>query len=197
MPQKSFFEFTVNDITSEPIPLSNYKGKKAYLLVNVASAWGLTKQNYAELQVLYDRYSSKGLEILAFPCNNFGSQEPGSNKEILAFAQDKGATFPILGKLECENGDGDKTDPLYNWLKTQRANILGFESLMWNFSKFLCNTDGVVVERFGPKSSPFSIEADILKLLNAPPAEESSSKGKGEETTVDSPAAVSESTPTK
>jgi glutathione peroxidase len=124
----------------------------------------LTAKNYQELQELYVKYSDKGFEILAFPCNNFGGQEPGTNAEVLAFAKGKGATFPILGKVECENGDA--TVPIYKWLKSTKKGPLGVESLMWNFAKFLCDKDGQIVERYAPTSSPLSFEKDIVKLLN-------------------------------
>jgi len=117
---------------------------------------------------LYQKYgpnstSENKLEILAFPCNNFGAQEPGTNDEILKFATDKGATFPILGKLECDKGDA--THPVYAYLKSKKTGLLG-ETLIWNFAKFLCDKDGVPVARFGPKSNPLSFEKDIVDLLN-------------------------------
>lgn len=123
----------------------------------------MTAQNYAELQELYKKYNTKGLEILAFPCNNFGGQEPGSNKDVLAFAANKGATFPILGKVECEAADD--TTPLYKYLKSTKKGPLGVESLMWNFAKFLCDKDGVPVGRYVPTTTPLAIENDIVKLL--------------------------------
>lgn len=116
------------------------------------------------MQQLYAKHGSNGLEILAFPCNSFGQQEPGTNQEIEKFARDKGATFPVLGKVNCENGD--ETDPLYVFLKDSvPAGILG-KGLKWNFAKFLCNAEGVPVARYGPQSSPLSFEKDIVKLLN-------------------------------
>jgi len=123
----------------------------------------LTKQNYAELQILYSKYGTTGLEILAFPCNNFGSQEPGANAEVLEFAKGKGATFPILGKLECENGA--KTAPLYEFLKQDLSGGVLGQTLKWNFTKFLCDAEGVPVKRFGPQESPLSFESHIKALL--------------------------------
>lgn len=111
---------------------------------------------------MYSKYSSKGLEILAFPCNDFGGQEPGSNSEVAAFAKGKGATFPILGKVACEK---EATVPVYKYLKTSKKGPLGAETLLWNFAKFLCDADGVPIKRFPPTSSPLSFEADIVKLL--------------------------------
>jgi len=124
----------------------------------------LTNQNYAEFEQLYTKYSAQGLEILAFPCNNFGAQEPGTNEEILRFAQGKGAKYPVLGKLECENGA--KTHPLFMFLRgSVSGGILG-PALKWNFSKFLCDAKGVPVKRFAPTSSPLSFEQDIKDMLN-------------------------------
>lgn len=106
---------------------------------------------------------SRGFEILAFPCNNFGKQEPGTNEEILAFAKSKGATFPVLGKVECENGAA--THPVYKYLKSVLDNGMLGPSLKWNFTKFLCDAEGVPVKRYGPQESPLSFEKDIVALL--------------------------------
>lgn len=126
----------------------------------------MTNQNYLELKQLYEKYSSRGLEILAFPCNNFGGQEPGTNAEILEFARQKGASYPIFGKLECDNDP--ITDPLYKFLKSSLSvgflGLLG-RGLKWNFAKFLCDANGVPIKRYLPVNSPLSIEADILALL--------------------------------
>lgn len=110
-----------------------------------------------------DVRSSKGLEILAFPCNNFGSQEPGSNADILRFATKKGATFPILGKLECENGD--KTHVVYQFLKASVPAGMFGRALKWNFTKFICDANGVPQRRYSPTTSPLSLEKDILAYL--------------------------------
>lgn len=106
---------------------------------------------------------SSGLEILAFPCNNFGKQEPGSNLEIKKFATLKGAEYPVFGKLECDNGDS--THPLYMFLKSNVSGGLLGDGLKWNFAKFLCDADGVPVKRYLPTSSPLSIEKDIVELI--------------------------------
>mmetsp|Transcript_14789 Transcript_14789/g.32645 ORF Transcript_14789/g.32645 Transcript_14789/m.32645 type:complete len:119 (-) Transcript_14789:374-730(-) len=118
------------------------------------------------MATLYSKYSSQGLEILAFPCNNFGGQEPGSNAEVQRFAKGKGAEYPVLGKVECDNKD--KTDPLYQYLmKALPGGVLG-DGLKWNFAKFLCDADGVPVKRFPPPSSPLSFEQDIRALVMKP-----------------------------
>jgi glutathione peroxidase len=120
-------------------------------------------QNYEEMKILYERHSQNGLEILAFPCNNFYAQEPGTNTEIQAFAKAQGATFPVLGKVDCNNGK--QTHPLYVYL-TRALNFLPMgRSVKWNYAKFLCNEDGKVVSRYFPTTSPLGIEKDILKLL--------------------------------
>lgn len=108
---------------------------------------------------------SDGLEILAFPCNNFGKQEPGTNEEIKKFAQLKGAEYPVFGKLECENGD--ITHPLYVFLKESVSGGLLGDGLKWNFAKFLCDQNGTPVKRYFPPQSPLSIEQDILDLIAA------------------------------
>ena len=117
------------------------------------------------MRVLYDRYGGeKGkFEILGFPCNNFGSQEPGTDEEIQMFAEKKGAKFPVLGKLECENGS--VTHPLYLFLRSSLSGGILGPSLKWNFTKFLCDKNGIPIKRFGPTSSPLSFEKDIQELI--------------------------------
>lgn len=111
----SIFDFDIPNSSGTSMNLGkSFKGKKAYLIVNVASNCGLTSSNYDELKMLHDSYSGKGLQILAFPCNNFGAQEPGSNEDIQGFAKYNEIKFPVLGKLECQNGDS--THPLYRFL---------------------------------------------------------------------------------
>lgn len=110
---------------------------------------------------MYSKYKSKGLEILAFPCNQFGGQEPGTNSEIKAFAQSKGARFPLFAKIEV-NGDG--ADPLYKWLKKEKGELLSAD-IKWNFAKFLLNREGKVVNRYAPPQSPLSFENDVADLL--------------------------------
>ena len=111
---------------------------------------------------MYAKYSSD-LEILAFPCNNFGSQEPGTNSEILQFAKDKGAVFPILGKLKCENGDN--TAPFYKFLRASIPNGVFGQGLKWNFSKFLCDQNGIPIKRYAPTANPLSIVPDIEEII--------------------------------
>jgi len=110
---------------------------------------------------LYEKYNQQGLEILAFPCNQFGKQEPGSNAEIQEFAKGKGATFPVLGKLEV---NGPNESPLYTYLKSKQGGFMG-SAIKWNFGKFLCR-NGVPVKRYAPTDSPLSFEKDIVAELN-------------------------------
>lgn len=123
----------------------------------------MTNQNYEELRLLYEKYGDD-LEILAFPCNNFGSQEPGTNAEIVEFATSKGAKFPILGKVDCENGL--QTVPVFNFLRASIPNGIFGQGLKWNFCKFLCDKNGIPVKRFMPITSPLQIEADIRELIS-------------------------------
>lgn len=158
---KSVHEFVVKDARGNDVDLSTYKGK-VLLIVNVASQCGLTNSNYTELTQLYDKYKDKGLEILAFPCNQFGSQEPGNNEEIMQFACTRfKAEFPIFDKVDV---NGKEATPLYKFLKKAKGGIFG-DGIKWNFSKFLVDQDGNVVDRYAPTTSPSSIEKDIKKLL--------------------------------
>jgi glutathione peroxidase len=135
---------------------------KVLLIVNVASQCGFTSQ-YKELQALYDEFHTQGLEILAFPCNQFGGQEPGSPEQIQAFCSARfGVTFPVFQKTDV---NGANTHPLFAYLKTAAPGLLGTEAIKWNFTKFLVNRDGLPVKRFASASAPASIGADIKKLL--------------------------------
>lgn len=142
-------------------PITDYAGK-VLLVVNVASQCGFTSQ-YKELQGLYDEFHSQGLEILAFPCNQFGGQEPGTPQQIEAFCSNRfGVNFPVFQKT---NVNGSNTHPLFEYLKTAAPGLLGTEAIKWNFTKFLVNRNGLPVKRFASASSPASISADIKKLL--------------------------------
>ena len=135
---------------------------KVLLVVNVASECGFTSQ-YKDLQTLYEEFHSRGLEILAFPCNQFGGQEPGTPQQIEEFCSTKfGITFPIFQKTDV---NGPHTHPLFVYLKTAAPGLLGTEAIKWNFTKFLIGRDGLPVKRYASASSPASISADIQKLL--------------------------------
>ena len=141
--------------------MSAYVGK-VLLIVNVASQCGFTSQ-YKELQDLYDDFHTRGLEILAFPCNQFGGQEPGTPEQIEAFCSSRfGVTFPVFQKTDV---NGLNTHPLFEHLKTAAPGLLGTEAIKWNFTKFLVGRNGLPVKRFASASSPASISADIQKLL--------------------------------
>ncbi|KAJ6802810.1 putative glutathione peroxidase 2 [Iris pallida] len=160
-PPKSIYDFTVKDINGNDVNLSIYTGK-VLLIINVASKCGLTDWNYKDLNVLYEKYKDKGFEILAFPCNQFGGQEPGSNDEIKEVACTRfKAEFPIFDKIEV---NGKEAAPLYKYLKSQKGGVLG-DRIKWNFTKFLVTKDGKVVERYAPTTGPLKIEKDIQKLL--------------------------------
>ncbi|KAF7810272.1 putative phospholipid hydroperoxide glutathione peroxidase [Senna tora] len=160
---RSIHDFTVKDARGNEVNLGQYKGK-VLLIVNVASQCGLTNSNYTELNQLYEKYKGKGLEILAFPCNQFGAQEPGSNEQILEFACTRfKAEFPIFDKVDV---NGDNAAPLYKHLKSSKGGLFG-DNIKWNFSKFLVDKEGNVVERYAPTTSPLSIEKDLQKLLSA------------------------------
>ncbi|KAG6485202.1 probable phospholipid hydroperoxide glutathione peroxidase [Zingiber officinale] len=159
--EKSIYDFTVKDIDGKDVSLSKFKGK-VLLFVNVASQCGLTSSNYTELSHIYDKYKTQGFEILAFPCNQFGGQEPGSNSEIKEFACTRfKAEYPIFDKIDV---NGPNTAPLYQFLKSSAGGFLG-GLIKWNFEKFLVDKNGKVMERYMPTTSPFQIEKDIQKLL--------------------------------
>lgn len=122
----------------------------------------MTAQNYAEFTEVYTKYNPRGLQVLGFPCNQFGSQEPGTNEEIQRFAASKGAKYPIFAKIDV---NGSNTIPLYKYLKSEAGGFLGAD-IKWNFSKFLLDADGKVYKRYGPQESPLSFTSDIETLLN-------------------------------
>lgn len=154
------FTATLNNGTEQP--LSAYRGK-AVLVVNVASKCGFTPQ-YRGLQALYEQLAPRGFEILAFPCDQFGHQEPGTDAEIAGFCEKNfGVGFPLFQKIEV-NGKG--AHPLYVWLKAQKGGVLG-SAIKWNFSKFLVAPDGTVVERFAPTTKPESLAAQVEAILPA------------------------------
>ncbi|WJX53935.1 putative phospholipid hydroperoxide glutathione peroxidase 6, mitochondrial [Trifolium repens] len=160
---QSIHDFTVKDAKGNDVNLGDYKGK-VLLIVNVASQCGLTNSNYTELTQLYDKYKSKGLEILAFPCNQFGGQEPGSLEEIQNTVCTRfKAEFPIFDKVDVNGSDAA---PIYKYLKSSKGGLFG-DGIKWNFAKFLVDKNGNVVDRYAPTTSPLSIEKDLVKLLAA------------------------------
>ena len=157
----SIYDFTCKTATGEEQPLSAFKGK-VLLIVNTASKCGFTPQ-FEGLEALHEAHATKGLAVLGFPCNQFGGQDPGSDAEILGFCQTKyHVKFPMFSKIEV---NGPNADPLYQFLKEQAPGILGSEGIKWNFTKFLVDRNGTVVERFAPTATPKDIEKKIAALL--------------------------------
>jgi glutathione peroxidase len=159
----TIYDFQALSISGETVNLSDYKGK-ALLIVNTASACGFTPQ-FAGLETLHQELGPQGLVVLGFPCNQFGSQDSGSNEEIGAFCQKNyGVSFPMMTKIDV---NGPQAHPLFQWLKTQAPGILGSEGIKWNFTKFLINRHGQVVKRYASLDKPASMSADIAAALAA------------------------------
>ena len=156
----NIYDFKVRGAKGEEVSMADYKGK-VLLIVNTATGCGFTPQ-YEGLQKLYDKYKDKGLEILDFPCNQFGHQAPGTEEEIQEFCTLKyKTTFPLFAKVEV---NGKNEEPLFRYLKSQEGGFLG-DDIKWNFTKFLVSRNGTVVGRYAPITKPESIESDIQKLL--------------------------------
>jgi len=154
-------DFTATLPNGESTSLADRLGK-VVLVVNTASKCGFTPQ-YEGLQALWRQYRDRGFEVIAFPCNQFGKQEPGEADEIASFcAVNFGLSFPLMGKVEV-NGDG--ATPLYDWLKSEAPGLLGSKAIKWNFTKFLIGRDGKVVRRYAPTDKPAGIAKDIEALL--------------------------------
>jgi glutathione peroxidase len=157
----SLYDIKVKNAKNEEVELSKYKGK-ALLIVNVASECGFTNQ-YEGLEKLYETYKDKGFEVLGFPCNQFGGQEPGSDEEIQTFCTGTfGVKFPVMAKVDV---NGSNASPLYEHLKSEAPGILGTEMIKWNFTKFLVSKDGKVLKRFAPQDKPESLTKDIEAAL--------------------------------
>lgn len=157
----SVYDFSARTIDGADQALSVYQGK-LLLIVNVASKCGFTPQ-YAGLEALYRTYADKGLVILGFPCDQFGHQEPGNEKDIREFCSlNYDVSFPLFAKI---NVNGDEAHPLYQYLKQDARGLLGTEAIKWNFTKFLVGRDGKVVKRYAPTDTPESIEKDVVKML--------------------------------
>jgi glutathione peroxidase len=155
------YDFSMTDIHGKPQSLGQYKNK-VLLIVNTASQCGFTPQ-YKGLETLYKKMHARGLEVLGFPCNQFGAQEPGGEEEIESFCEvNYGVTFPMFAKIDV---NGKNAAPLYEYLKEAKPGLLGSEAIKWNFTKFLVDRKGKVVERYAPKVEPEAIADDIEKLL--------------------------------
>ena len=157
----SIYEFAVDDIHGKKVKLSHYRDR-VLLIVNTASKCGFTPQ-YKGLETLYAKYHKKGLDVLGFPCNQFGAQEPGTEDEIAQFCElNFGVTFPLFAKVDV---NGDDAAPLFKYLKAEKPGLLGIEAITWNFTKFLVDRKGRVLARYAPQDTPESLAADIEKAL--------------------------------
>ena len=157
----TIYDFSANNINGKDISLADYQGK-VMLIVNTASKCGFTPQ-FEGLELLHKELEADGLAILGFPCNQFGSQDPGADDEIEEFCQlNYGVSFPMFSKIEV-NGSG--AHPLYQYLKKEAKGLLGSQAIKWNFTKFLINREGDVVKRYGSNEKPSSIKKDILELF--------------------------------
>ncbi|MCW8863471.1 MAG: glutathione peroxidase [Colwellia sp.] len=155
------YQFSAKDSGGNTIDLASYKNK-VMLIINTASDCGFTPQ-YKGLQALYQKHQAQGLEILAFPCNQFKQQEKGSDAEIQQFCDLRfNIKFPLFSKIDV---NGEHSHPLFNFLKSEAPGILGSKGIKWNFTKFLVNKEGKVIKRYAPTTKPEAIEADIEKLL--------------------------------
>lgn len=160
MEAKNLYDFTVQNKKGESVSLAEYKGK-VVLIVNIATKCGFTPQ-LKGLEELWNTYQDKGLVILGFPCNQFANQNPDSDNQTQEFCSlNYGVTFPVLKKI---NVNGNDADPLYKWLKSKKGGML-WSAIKWNFTKFLINKNGEVVQRFAPAAAPSSLEKYIVDEL--------------------------------
>jgi len=159
----SIYDFEAQQIGGQTVPLAQFRGKPL-LIVNTASACGFTPQ-FAGLEELHRQYGDRGLVVLGFPCNQFGSQDPGSNDEIAQFCQvNYGVSFPMMGKIDV---NGPEAHPLYRWLTAEAPGLLGSKAIKWNFTKFLVGKDGQVIRRYAPRDAPARLAKDIEGALAA------------------------------
>jgi glutathione peroxidase len=157
----SFYDFEAETLDGRPAPLADYRDK-VVLVVNTASKCGFTGQ-YEGLEALYRKYRDRGLVVLGFPCNQFGQQEPGDAAEIASFCSlTYDVDFPMMRKIDV---NGPKAHPLYGFLKHEKKGVLGTEAIKWNFTKFLVDRSGKVIERFAPTVEPKALEGAIEALL--------------------------------
>lgn len=157
----SVYEFSGKTITGADKSLADFKGQVLFI-VNTASKCGFTPQ-FKGLEALYEKYKDKGLMVLGFPCNQFLSQDPGTNSEISEFCElNYGVTFPMFAKIDV---NGDAADPLFKYLTSAAPGLLGSKAVKWNFTKFLVDRNGNVIKRYAPATKPEDIAGDIEKLL--------------------------------
>jgi len=159
------YDFQATALDGKPVDLAHYRGK-VLLIVNTASKCGFTPQ-YQGLELLYRRYQDQGVEVLGFPCNQFGGQEPGTDAEIGDFCEKNyGVSFPMFAKVDV---NGNDAHPLFQHLKSEAPGVLGTEGIKWNFTKFLIGRDGKVVHRYAPQTKPEDIAEDVDRLLAEQP----------------------------
>ena len=157
----SLYDFEAQSIDGQPVSLDQYRGHPL-LIVNTASACGFTPQ-FGGLEQLHQTYGHRGLVVLGFPCNQFGSQDPGSNDEIATFCQrNYGVSFPMMSKIDV---NGAEAHPLYQWLSAEAPGLLGSKAIKWNFTKFLVGKDGRVIKRYAPQDAPEKLAKDIEAAL--------------------------------
>jgi glutathione peroxidase len=155
------YDFSAKTIDGTEQPLSEFKGK-ALLVVNVASKCGFTPQ-YTGLEAMYRKFKDRGVEVLGFPCDQFGHQEPGNEEEIKNFCSlTYDVSFPMYAKVDV---NGAKAHPLYKWMKGEKSGFLGTEGIKWNFTKFLIDRSGKVIKRYAPTDTPEKIEKDVAALV--------------------------------
>ena len=160
----TIYDFEAQQMSEQTVPLTQYPGR-VLLIVNTASACGFTPQ-FAGLEDLHKQYADQGLVVLGFPCNQFGSQDPGSNDEIASFCQlNYGVSFPMMAKIDV---NGAQAAPLYQWLAAEAPGLLGSKAIKWNFTKFLVGKDGRVLRRYAPQDAPKKLGKDIEAALAAP-----------------------------
>jgi glutathione peroxidase len=155
------YDFEALSIDGQPVALERFRGHPM-LIVNTASACGFTPQ-FGGLERLHQAYGARGLVVLGFPCNQFGSQDPGSNDEIATFCQRNfGVTFPMMSKIDV---NGPDAHPLYQWLAAEAPGLLGSKAIKWNFTKFLVGKDGSVIKRYAPQDAPEKLAKDVEAAL--------------------------------
>lgn len=163
MSSQTIYDFDAKSISGKDAPLSQFKGQ-VMLIVNTASKCGFTPQ-FGGLEALHKSYGAKGLVVLGFPCNQFGSQDPGADGEIAEFCQvNYGVSFPMMGKIDV---NGPAAHPLYKWLCAQAPGLLGSKAIKWNFTKFLIGKDGQVIKRYAPTDKPAGLARDVELALAA------------------------------
>ena len=157
----TIYDFEAQSIDGKPVALEQFRGRPM-LIVNTASACGFTPQ-FGGLEQLHQTYGARGLVVLGFPCNQNGSQDPGSNEDIATFCQRNfGVSFPMMSKIDV---NGPEAHPLYQWLSAEAPGLLGSKAIKWNFTKFLVGKDGTVIKRYAPQDAPEKLAKDIEAAL--------------------------------